>query len=39
MSTHTDPWPAGTPCWVDLMASDLDRTQAFYRDVLGWTYT
>ncbi|MFC4903324.1 VOC family protein [Kocuria oceani] len=39
MSTHTNPWPAGTPCWVDLMASDLERTQAFYRDVLGWTYS
>ncbi|WP_424346884.1 VOC family protein [Kocuria sp. CH-021] len=39
MTTHIEPWPAGTPCWVDLMASDLGRTQAFYRDVLGWTYT
>ncbi len=39
MTTHTEPWPAGTPCWVDLMASDLGRTQAFYRDVLGWTYS
>lgn len=39
MTTHTEPWPAGTPCWVDLMAADLGRTQAFYRDVLGWTFT
>ncbi|MFF0990026.1 VOC family protein [Kocuria nitroreducens] len=39
MTTHTEPWPAGSPCWVDLMASDLDRTQAFYRDVLGWTFS
>ncbi|MCD1146154.1 VOC family protein [Kocuria sp. LUK] len=39
MTTHSNPWPAGTPCWVDLMASDLGRTQAFYRDVLGWDYT
>lgn len=39
MTTHTDPWPAGTPCWADLMAADLDRTQAFYREVLGWTFT
>lgn len=39
MTTHTNSWPAGTPCWVDLMASDLQRTQTFYRDVLGWTYS
>ncbi|MFE7629250.1 VOC family protein [Kocuria sp. NPDC057446] len=39
MTTHSQPWPAGTPCWVDLMASDLGRTQDFYRAVLGWTYS
>lgn len=39
MSTHPQKWPAGTPCWVDLMATDLDRTHAFYGEVLGWTYT
>lgn len=39
MTTHTEPWPAGTPCWVDLMASDLGRTQDFYRDVLGWDFS
>lgn len=39
MTARNEPWPAGTPCWVDLMASDPGRTQAFYRDVLGWAYT
>jgi predicted enzyme related to lactoylglutathione lyase len=39
MTTRNDPWPAGTPCWVDLMASDLDRTRAFYTAVLGWDHT
>jgi len=36
---HTGPWPDGTPCWVDLTVSDLARSQAFYRAVLGWDYT
>ena len=39
MSTHTTPWPTGTPCWVDLMATDLERTRTFYTAVLGWDYT
>lgn len=39
MSAHPDKWPAGTPCWVDIMVPDLARTQAFYRAVLGWDYT
>ncbi|MGQ1798780.1 VOC family protein [Kocuria oceani] len=38
MTQHTEPWPAGTPCWTDLVASDLVRTQEFYRQVLGWQY-
>lgn len=39
MTTVNAPWPAGTPCWVDLMATDLDRTQGFYAALLGWTYS
>jgi uncharacterized glyoxalase superfamily protein PhnB len=23
MPTRTDPWPTGTPCWVDLSVPDL----------------
>lgn len=39
MTTEDSKWPAGTPCWADLMARDLDRTQEFYTTVLGWDYT
>ena len=41
MGTHDGSWPAGTPCWVDTMANDLERSQAFYRAVrraLVWVY-
>ncbi len=38
MSDHRGPWPAGTPCWVDLMAVDIDRTRRFYGEVLGWDF-
>lgn len=39
MTAHPDTWPAGTPCWIDIMVPDLARSQAFYRAVLGWDYT
>jgi len=39
MTDHPDRWPAGTPCWVDLMAGDLGRSQAFYSRILGWSYS
>lgn len=38
MTQRSEPWPAGTPCWADLVASDPGRTQEFYRQVLGWQY-
>lgn len=38
MSTRTSRWPAGTPCWVDLSVPDIAAAQAFYADVLGWTF-
>ena len=31
--THYD---AGTPCWIDLMASDVDAAAAFYTALFGW---
>ncbi|HET9657750.1 MAG TPA: VOC family protein [Kineosporiaceae bacterium] len=37
MSTRTQPWPAGTPCWADLMTPDQPTAERFYRAVLGWT--
>jgi predicted enzyme related to lactoylglutathione lyase len=38
MPTRDTAWPAGTPCWVDYGAADLDAAKAFYTDVLGWSY-
>lgn len=32
-----DTAPAGAPCWVDLMSSDIERSRAFYSQVFGWT--
>ncbi|MFE4913400.1 VOC family protein [Streptomyces sp. NPDC056652] len=29
---------AGGPCWVTLLSRELPAAQAFYSDVLGWTY-
>jgi uncharacterized protein len=38
MSTRTEPWPAGTPCWVDLSVPDVAGAIAFYSAVIGWTF-
>lgn len=38
MPTRDTAWPNGTPCWIDYGAADLSAAQAFYADVLGWTY-
>lgn len=38
MATHAEKWPAGTPCWIEIMVSDLWRSQQFYRAVLGWDF-
>ena len=37
MPTRNTPWPAGTPCWIDLAASDLPAARTFYAEVFGWT--
>ncbi|MFG2691952.1 VOC family protein [Kitasatospora sp. NPDC051984] len=36
MVTRNTAWPAGTPCWVDLSADDLDKAVTFYSSLLGW---
>ncbi|HET9895309.1 MAG TPA: VOC family protein [Streptosporangiaceae bacterium] len=34
---HRDtPWPAGTPCWVDLGTDDVARAKTFYEALFGW---
>ena len=35
---RTTPWPAGTPCWIDLATPDLDGAKAFYSGLFGWEY-
>ncbi|HYK69464.1 MAG TPA: VOC family protein [Streptosporangiaceae bacterium] len=36
MVTRDTPWPAGTPCWVDLGVGDVAKATAFYRGLFGW---
>jgi predicted enzyme related to lactoylglutathione lyase len=31
-------YPAGVPCWLNVLQPDPERTMAFYRDLFGWTY-
>jgi predicted enzyme related to lactoylglutathione lyase len=39
MPTRDTAWPAGTPCWVDYAAADIDGAKDFYTSVIGWDYT
>lgn len=36
MPVVTAPYQPGTPCWVDLIASDQQAALDFYRDLFGW---
>lgn len=36
MAEITAPYAPGTPCWVDLMASDQQAAIDYYSDLLGW---
>jgi predicted enzyme related to lactoylglutathione lyase len=36
MTIRDTPWPAGTPCWVDLMTSDPAAAREFYAELFGW---
>jgi predicted enzyme related to lactoylglutathione lyase len=38
MPTRNTPWPAGTPCWVDYGAADLDTARDFYARLFGWEF-
>ena len=31
-------YPAGVPCWVDIVQPDLDATTAFYGGLFGWSF-
>jgi uncharacterized protein len=36
MSTREEPWPQGTPSWVDLSSPDVATSNEFYRTLFGW---
>ncbi|POH56861.1 VOC family protein [Arthrobacter glacialis] len=36
MTSHD--FPAGAPCWIDLMTSDMSRSREFYTALFGWNY-
>ena len=36
MSTSDGPWADGTPCWIDLAASDVGGARPFYETLFGW---
>jgi predicted enzyme related to lactoylglutathione lyase len=36
MTTRDKPFAPGTPCWVDLLSSDIDASNAFYAGLFGW---
>lgn len=38
MPHRSEPWPAGTPCWVDLATPDPDAAEHFYGALLGWQF-
>ncbi len=38
MPVNKQPWPEGTPAWVDLMATDVDQAKAFYAALFGWEF-
>lgn len=38
MVVRHESWPTGTPAWIDISVTDLERSQAFYRAVLGWEF-
>lgn len=39
MNERTTPRPVGAPAWVDITVTDIERSQEFYRAVLGWDYS
>lgn len=36
MLFRDEPWPDGTPSWVDLMVPDRDKAARFYSSLFGW---
>ncbi len=38
MPIRTEPWPAGTPCWLDIGVPDKVAAQDFYGAIMGWEF-
>jgi len=38
VTIRTSPWPAGVPCWADLMTPDVEAAREFYGRVVGWDF-
>ncbi|RMZ88327.1 hypothetical protein DV736_g4438, partial [Chaetothyriales sp. CBS 134916] len=38
MATEWVAPPSGTPCWINLFATDVSRAQRFYEDAFGWKF-
>lgn len=38
MTVREEPWPDGTPAWVDLMVADRHRARDFYGPLFGWEF-
>lgn len=36
--SERDDYPAGVPCWVDLLAPDVTAATSFYRELMGWEF-
>lgn len=36
MPTRYEPWPDGTPCWVDCQVDDAAKAKEFYTALFGW---
>lgn len=39
MTTRDEPWPPGTPCWIDYGAVDVAAAERLYTELFGWVYT
>ena len=36
MAIRDEPWPQGTPCWIDCQVDDLAGAREFYSALFGW---
>lgn len=39
MMVVVDRFSQGTPCWGDVMTTDVEGAKAFYSSLFGWTFT